>query len=459
MIELGLVDLSADSRRRLASLVERWMWSRPEGRLSAPRISLQPLSPEEVRFNGAIDVCIVGPELIDCDAAFINSIRQQLPDKILICVLDARSYSFGLVEQLGRFGVDDVLVDSASSDEFFRRLLLLQRKIRGRKKGSLVVVDSARGGVGRTFITAALSEGWFLQGQKVCVIDCDVISQDLTRFLQVRPHVNDSLRMLIEQQRVVTSDTVSECVRPVWVDEPRFGCVAPPTGGDETLYTTQHAQRGLLAVVEALLLQYDRVVVDTSSLVSAAKNALFQSCDELFFVVNRDASAAYANRQALSLISGFMRPDASLTTIINDNGAGSAPPSLLKSQVVVIAGRSMSHLVVPRCAKAMAWMCSGYTPYRFLRRYLREAVCSTQAGEQEGGRWFGFVPDVLGKAVKTLRRVVGAVTSRWNKSKDREVALGSLGSPNHLEPPVLLSLGHELHDQHRALVSKPVLLG
>jgi MinD-like ATPase involved in chromosome partitioning or flagellar assembly len=457
MIELGLVDLSADGRRRLSALVERWAWSRPEGRVSVPRLSLQPLSPEEVRFNGGIDVCVVGPELIDCDAAFINTIRQQLPEKIIICVLDARTYSFGLVEQLGRFGVDDVLVDSASSDEFFRRLLLLQRRLQKRKKGKLIVVDAARGGVGRTFLTAALGEGWFLQGQRVCVVDCDVVSQDLTRFLQVRPHVNENVRMLIDQQRVVTMDTVSECVRPVWVDEPRFGCVAPPAGGDESLFASQRAHRGTLSLLEALLVQYDRVIVDTSGLVSAARNALFQSCDELFFVVNRDASAAFANRQALSLISGFMQPDATLTTVINDNGVGSASPLLLKNQVVVIAGRPMAYLVVPRCAKAMAWMCSGYTPYRFLRRHLKGALCSPDNKVRETRVSVSAARVVWAKVRDAVSPLVQGLWDWWRTSKKPGADKESFGAQARLEAPAILSLSHEIHDQS-GLVSKPVLL-
>ena len=141
MIELGIVDLSADGRRRLSSLIERWSWKAPDSRVSVPRLSQHLLSPEEVRFHGSLDVIVVGPELVGCDAAFVNNLRQQIPDKILLCVLDSRTYSFGLVEQLGRLGVDDVLVDTATSDEFFRRILLLQRRVQNKKRGRLAVVD------------------------------------------------------------------------------------------------------------------------------------------------------------------------------------------------------------------------------------------------------------------------------------------------------------------------------
>ena len=91
MIELGIVDLSASARRHLASLVERWAWVSPESRVSTPRVSLHLLSPEEVRFHGALDVCVVGPELIACDAAYITTLRQELSDKLILCVVDSRT--------------------------------------------------------------------------------------------------------------------------------------------------------------------------------------------------------------------------------------------------------------------------------------------------------------------------------------------------------------------------------
>jgi MinD-like ATPase involved in chromosome partitioning or flagellar assembly len=458
MIELGIVDLSAEGRRRLSTLVERWAWAPPGGKVSAPRISLHLLSPEEVRFHGDLDVCIIGPELVGCDAAFINSLRKQLPEKILLCVLDARTYSFGLVEQLGRLGVDDVLVDSASSDEFFRRILLLQRRVQSKKRGRLVVIDSARGGVGKTFITAAVAEGWFEKGCKVCMVDCDVLSQDLTRFMQVRPYVNESLRILIDQERVVTSETVTECVRDVWINESGFGCVAPPAGCDESLFASQHAQRGFVAVLEALLLQYDRVVVDTSSLVTPARNALFQICDDVHFVVNRDASAAYANRQALSLIAGFLKPNATLTTVLNDTGVGSAAVSLLREQVVVIAGKDVSDIVVPKTQQAVTWMCSGHTPYKFLRRNLEHLFIDPGGKERTRSLFSQLVGFVSGVVLGLVRHLAGVLQVGRRYRKRESASKEPWGASPQLGSPALLSSQLDVSDDS-ALVSKPVLLG
>jgi MinD-like ATPase involved in chromosome partitioning or flagellar assembly len=458
MIELGIVDLSAESRRRLTAVVERWAWTPPDFKISLPRLSLHSLSPEEVRFHGGLDVCVVGPELIGCDAAFIHGIRKQLNDKVLIAVLDARTYSFGLVEQLSRLGVDDVFLDTATSEEFFRRILLLQRRFQGKKRGSLIVVDSARGGVGKTFLTATVAEGWYAHGKSVCMVDTDVLAQDLARFFKVKPHVNEPLRLLIEQQRVVTAETVAECTREVWADEKKFVCVVPPAGRDESIFMSSGAQRGVTAVLEALLLAYDKVIVDSSGLPSTSRNALFQIADEVLFVMNRDISAAFANRQALSLIAGFMRHDAVLTAVLNDTGVGAAPIALLRDEVAVIAGRQMRHVVVPRSRRGAAWVCSGYTPYRFLSRSLLEIF--TDVAVSDGPSAPHARLKVLVESVwrAITRRLRWLATPIWgNTTSARQLKHGE-GARSLLPAVTMPGIDPSTTDVG-GLVSKPVLLG
>lgn len=458
MIELGIVDLSAESRRRLTAIVERWAWTPPDFTISLPRLSLHSLSPEEVRFQGDIDVCIVGPDLIGCDAAFVQGIRKQIQDKVLIAVLDARTYSFGLVEQLSRLGVDDVFLDTATSEEFFRRILLLQRRFLSKERGTLVIVDSARGGVGKTFITATVAEGWYAHGNSVCMVDTDVLSQDLSRFFKVKPHMNEPLRLLLEQQRVVTVETVAECAREVWADEKRFSCVVPPAGRDESIFITPGTQRGLIAVLEALLFSYDKVIIDGSGLPSSCRNALYQVADEVQFVMNRDVTAAFANRQALSLIAGFLRHDALLTTIINDTGVGAAPVRLLRDEVAVITGRRVRHIVVPNSQRGAAWVCSGYTPYRFLSRSLREIFVDAARGNQ--------MPTPLTRLKTLVESSVRAMTSRvgwlmtlvWGEKAVAKQLRCRPGEQSLLPAVTVPSIGVSTTDVD-GLVSKPVLLG
>jgi MinD-like ATPase involved in chromosome partitioning or flagellar assembly len=455
MIELGIIDLSADGRRRIASLIEKWTWASPDSRVSTPRVSLTLLSPEEIRFNGALDVCVIGPEVIGCDAAFIHTIRQQLPGKLMLCVLTHQIYSFGVVEQLGRLGVDDVLLDTASSDEFFRRLVLLQRRLSHKQKGRLVVVGSSRGGVGCTFLAASLGEGLLNAGKRVCVVDCDVISQDLTRFLRVKPHVSEPLRLLLDQQRVVTSETVAECCTAVWSDEPNVVCMPPAAGQDETIFATPRAARTLTAILEVLQTQHDFVVVDTGSLPALTTSALYQICDEAVFVANRDPGGAFAHRQALLLISGCARPDALITVVINDNSVATASLSVLWRDALSVPGRETRQVFIPRTPKASRWPCSGATPYQFLDRFVDPLVERSCGGEGSVLRNL-FDPNG-GWLAASIARV------DWVVSKFRSGKRGRLSeepeTPTPAEQQVFPALGFTDHPFGEGeLVSKPVIL-
>lgn len=451
MIELGIIDLSADARRQIASLIEKWTWVSPDSRVSLPRVSVNLLSPEEIRFNGSLDVCVIGPELIGSDAAFIQTIRQQLPGKLILCILSQQIYSFGLVEQLGRLGVDDVLMDTATPDEFFRRLVLLQRRLSHKKKGRLVVVGAARGGVGVTFVAASIAEGYLSKNKKTCVVDCDVTSQDLTRFLQVRPHVSEVLRLLVDQQRVVTAETVSECAQTVWSDEPNIVCVPPPAGHDELALSTPRAARAFVAVLETLQLQHDVVVVDVASLPTLAASALYQVADEVVFVANRDPAGAFAHRQAMLHISGYLRPDATLTAVVNDNSLVSASLGIIRNEALAVPGRVVNEVVIPRSPKAGRWPCSGCTPYQFLSRnfdqLLDETVGESPSTTPSQRTWFA---SMVAKA-RALREVF-----RLGKRKGPVVATSE---PPRPQPVVFPELGyHGGTLEEGTLVSKPVLL-
>lgn len=455
MIELGIIDLSADGRRRIASLIEKWTWVSPDSRVSTPRVSLSLLSPEEIRFNGSLDVCVIGPELIGCDAAFIHTIRQQLPGKLILCVLTQEIYSFGLIEQLGRLGVDDVLLDTATSDEFFRRLVLLQRRFAYKQKGRLLVVSSARGGVGCTFVAAGLAEGYLSAGKRVCVVDCDVISQDLTRFLQVKPHVSESMRLLLDQQRVVTSETVAECCAPIWSDEPNIVCVPPAAGQDESIFATPRAARSLASILEVLQAQHDVLVVDAATLPALTTSALLQICDEAVFVANRDPAGAFAHRQALLLISGCVRPDAQVSVVINDNSVATASLSMLRAEAFAVPGRPIRQFVLPRTPKASRWPCSGATPYQFLGRFVDRLIEGHL--DSEGAtpheriaprdRWFSAPFAWIGSLLSTIRSGKRRGTAEETAAFTR--------SDRHVFP----ALGFTDDSiQEGELVSKPVLL-
>lgn len=456
MIELGIIDLSAEGRRRIASLIEKWSWASPDSQPPPPQCSVTLLSPEEVRFNAACDVYLIGPELVRCDVAFLATLRRQLPQKLLVCVLDTRTYSLSIVEQLGRLGVDDVLIESATSDEFFRRLVLLQRRIESKRKGALSVVSGARGGVGVTFIAAAVAEALTARGRTVCLVDCDVVSQDLTRSLRVAPHVSEPLLLLLEQQRILTSEGIQQCAIRVWGDDSRLQCVPPPTGGDQGVFCSAKAARAFVHFLDGLRSHFDELVVDTASLPVSCVQALHQNAERALFVANRDPSGAFANRRALSLISGYLQPDAALSIILNDNSIAAASIATLCQDVLVAPGHRAPVIRIPRIAQAARWACTGATPYRFSTRVFERLISMVVEGERRESRRFeGLIESAL-RIVSRLRLPRPRILRgrKWAAVDVLEEASSGVDDARY---PAILGVDSVAVSDGR-LVSKPMLI-
>jgi hypothetical protein len=174
--------------------------------------------------------------------------------------------------------------------------------------------------------------------------------------------------------------------------------------------------------------------------------------------MNRDISAAFANRQALSLIAGFTRHDAILTVALNDTGVGAAPISLLRDEVAVIAGRRMRHVVVPRSRRGAAWVCSGYTPYRFLSRSLREIFTDVKAGDTKPALHAGAraLVESVWRAIRG--RLEWLTTRLWGKATSTRQLKQGVGGRSLL-PAVTMPGIDSLTTDVGGLVSKPVLLG
>jgi hypothetical protein len=263
--------------------------------------------------------------------------------------------------------------------------------------------------------------------------------------------VSEPLRLLVDQQRVVTVETVSECAQAVWNDEPNMVCVPPAAGQDESVFATPRAARTFVAVLEALQTQHDVVVVDLASLPSLAASALYQVADEVVFVANRDPAGAFAHRQALLHIAGYLRADATLTTVINDNSLVSASLSIIRHEALAVPGRELNEAVIPRNPKAGRWPCSGCTPYQFLSRNFDPLLDARVGGEFPSNparrAWFASMVAKAG----ALREVF-----RLGKRKSAAVATPD---PTKPKPPQFPEIGYRGGTlEEGSLVSRPVLL-
>ena len=364
MIRIAVIDSSAESRGRILDQLDSFLRTGLQETQLLPRISLKPVSPQELKFNAAPDVCLVGPELVDGDITEIARIKKLFPNTPLMVWLSENLSNLKIIEQIARQGADDVLTFDASAQYFFRRLLMISRKAVHQSSGKLVVVDGGKGGVGVTTIAAALSELISSQGKKVVVVDCDFETQDCSRFLQARPFLNENLRLILDEERAVTEESIDQCLSIVWQDDKLMRCMAPVAEGEDLYDPRSRLSRTFLSVLEVLDSNNDLVVVDIGCARSSLQKMLYRVADKLIFVVNDDPASLYASVDKLTRARNLLSAGAHLCVVENSVGVSGLGNKLLRKEFSRAARLEPSHWApeaIPYCKIGQRWPGSGST--------------------------------------------------------------------------------------------------
>jgi len=285
MIDILVVDTSAEQRARLCDRILALQSEVTRLTHAAPQVSLRPAAPQELAYLKQPDFVILGKGFLTEDLVQIASVKKSFPESHIIAEVSKDLASFAVAEQMVRLGVDDMLSDEISAPDFFRKMILLGKKERTDSSGKLIVVDSGKGGTGVTTMVAALGEVLRSHGKRVCLIDLDTETQDLTRFLQVRPTVNENLSAVLEQGKAI----VKECVDQILVSidgDSDLNIVTPPVFDLMTHDPRSQMIRTFLAVLEQLDTSFDVVIIDVAGLRGALQLALQRIADCYLYVAN-----------------------------------------------------------------------------------------------------------------------------------------------------------------------------
>ncbi|MCB0333712.1 MAG: AAA family ATPase [Bdellovibrionales bacterium] len=322
MLHIYVLDTTAESRAKLLDRLHRYLDIEAKEIELIPRVNLKPIAREELQFHAAPDVCVLGPELVTGELTEIGKIRKVLPHTPLLVCTTPEIEGLAAIEQMARLGADDTLFSEAGPLEFLRKLVLLSRKAKPRESGKLVVVDSGKGGVGVTSISAALAESVAAQGNKTLLIDFDVETQDLSRFLQTRPFVNENLQLLFDCSRPLNQEYIEQCFVQVWEDEPNLYCM-PPLAESDSLYAIgSNYPRTLLSILEFLDEMFDCIIVDAGGIRGALQKSLYRVADKVLFVLNNDPATLYGSVDKIGKVRDLLSPNASLVALENGSTGG-----------------------------------------------------------------------------------------------------------------------------------------
>ncbi len=422
MLHIYVLDTTAESRAKLLDRLHRYLDIEAKEIELIPRVNLKPIAREELQFHAAPDVCVLGPELVSNELTEIGKIRKVLPHTPLLVCTIPEVEGLAAIEQMARLGADDTLFSEAGPLEFLRKLVLLSRKAKPRESGKLIVVDSGKGGVGATTLSAALAESVAASGKKTLLVDFDVETQDLSRFLQARPFVNENLQLLFDGSRPITQEYIEQCLVQVWEDEPNLYCMPPLAESDPLYAIGSNYPRTLLSIMEFLDEIFDCIIVDAGGIRGALQKSLYRVADKVLFVLNNDPATLYGSVDKIGKVRDLLSPNASLIAVENGSTAG-LPRKILVEEFSRAARLSEDNWFlepIPFSKQGTRWPGSGETlatnSKQGLPKVFRSLAEKLELCEPEAKRGSEVVRH-------TLLKVGGLLKNKRNKVRDNEKLL------------------------------------
>lgn len=378
MLKIIVVDDVAEARNKLLDRLQQLLELNSGDLDLLPRIDLKPLSRQELKFHEPPDICIVGAGIVSSNLTDIGAIRRTFPESALLASLSAETSCFSILEQLARLGIDDTMFPDISAGDFLRKVVLLSRKAKRCKPGKLVVVDSGKGGLGVTTLSAALADALVTQGKRVALIDLDFETQDLSRFLQARPFINENLQLLFDRQRPVTQEFVEQAMTRVWQHgKGQLLCISPIEESEDLYSGAASYSRTLISILEVLDSSVDCVIADVGSARGALLRTLYRVADKVLFVMSNDPAALYASTDKLAHLRGLISTDSEIVLTLNNASAhGLAHSTLIEefSRILNFSSASWSGPLIPYCAGGRRWPGSGSSLYSQAKPAVRSAL-------------------------------------------------------------------------------------
>lgn len=431
MLELLILDKSAESRNKIRNKLCNFIYKGAQGVDIIPRINIKPISIEELKFQNSPKLIIVGNEILSNDKGVISDIKKFFPNAILIAWLTEKLNKLFIIEELARLGVTDICLDNITAGEFFRKLIILSKKSKKNQNSKIIVVDSGKGGSGVTSIVSALGEMYLDKGKKVLLIDCDVESQDLSRFLQVRPFINENLGILLDGLKPISQDALQECYQKVWDDEENLYCMTP-TIESENLYSGKSSYyKNFISVLECLDGFFDYIIIDTACFKGILKTSLYKLCDFLIVVINNDPASIFANLELLKSVKSFLSAESKLCLVENKHEKFLLDSQILKDEILSSASLledSYFLYEIKNSIQASRWPGSGATFYSQAPKELQdtlfllsEKIDGKECENSESKGIFGEVIEKIKVIFNSILKRIDEFLEQRSKQNERKL--------------------------------------
>jgi MinD-like ATPase involved in chromosome partitioning or flagellar assembly len=390
MSTIYIVDKTAESRNRVQHYVSSSLSSIQNSIYFYSKINIKAVTPNEIQYQLPPEICIIGKEidLFSRDIKIIKEIRKQFPETVLLLEVKEVQVTLELLEEAKLIGIDDIITDSDKPVELLKKIVLLKKEAREKEEGKILLFESGKGGVGVTSLAASYAREIAALGANVVVVDLDFETQDLSRFLQIRPYINEHLQLLLYQHRPFIEENILQSSIPFFDGEERLAIVPPPPEDEDLNDTMKIPGKFLIRYIHALKSLYDIVVIDSGSVRGSAKKQLVKSSDRVFLVTTNDPASFYPSAARLKQILPLVSDKNSIAIIENNIKKSPYIHEVFKKELLRQGGLvhensefKENYFTINFCKKGALWAGSGYTLAEnagiALRKSLHKIVMQT----------------------------------------------------------------------------------
>lgn len=376
MLNLFIVESTADKRNKLNKQISAYLHSETLSLELLPKVSISSFAAEEIKYQTEPDICILGEDIAVNQIQFIKTLKETWPGSSVLVQLSDYTSNIPLLESLARMGIDDTFSLNTSTTEFLGKLLILSQKQQSKKNGTLIVIESGKGGLGISSITAALGEAFYNKNKKVLLIDFDFDSQDLSRFLLARPYYNENLGELFRQKKPLTKESFTHALIPVWPDTELY-CLSPCAQDDLLTLGNVTPARTLLSILEIADEMFDITIIDTGSLRGSILNTIYRLADELVYLISNDPAALFPSVSKFKKIWPILSLNVAPVIFENAIHKKGIKSKILREELSNLLGLNENCWIskpVQFNQQAFCWPGSGYTLFSMGDKKLKQAL-------------------------------------------------------------------------------------
>jgi|SRR5581483_4713872 len=208
--------------------------------------------------------------------------------------------------------------------------------------GKVVVVHSAKGGVGTTTVAVNIAAAIHARGHRVCLVDLDLGCGDVAVELRLEPRntIMDLLADDLDEDEVVEPiDTLRTKVLP------GFDCILAPAQAAAPEDLPAQVIADLIPYLRGL---YDIVVVDTPTSMSVHTRTAFELADVTLLVSTTDVASLRGLTIGLDQSSDLLAPRPLVVLNQVERGEGMPAEEIATGLEVEIAARLVRDPQVPR---------------------------------------------------------------------------------------------------------------